>query len=104
MEWVKKVEDLGAGEILLTSVDNDGTMNGLDQNLIKEVTSLVSLPVIASGGTSSIKDISDATKKSKASAVAIGHLLHFDKLSISEIKLGLKDLNIETRIKNEYII
>ena len=61
----KKVEDLGAGEILLTSVDNDGTMNGLDQNLIKEVTSLVSLPVIASGGTSSIKDISDATKRVK---------------------------------------
>ena len=97
IDWVKRVEDLGAGEILLTSVDYDGTMRGLDIELIKKVTSLVSLPVIASGGTSSVDDIVNASIDGNASAIALGHLLHFNKVSIKDIKVGLNNNGIETR-------
>lgn len=86
IEWVKKVEDLGAGEILLTSVDQEGTRKGFDLNLIKECAQLVKIPVIASGGMGKLQDIVDVVQTAKADAVAIADCLHYKRFSIPEIK------------------
>jgi imidazole glycerol-phosphate synthase subunit HisF len=74
-EWVKIVEEAGAGEILLTSIDREGTWKGLDNVLIKQVAEATQLPVIANGGANSIEDISGAVKNAKASAVALGSMV-----------------------------
>lgn len=74
-EWVKMVEDAGAGEILLTSIDREGTWKGLDNILIKQVAEATQLPVIANGGASSIENISSAVKDARASAVALGSMV-----------------------------
>jgi cyclase len=71
------VADLGAGEILLTSIDRDGTMSGYDLDLIAEVADAVSVPVIASGGAGTLQHLSDAVSKAHASAVSVGSLFHF---------------------------
>ena len=76
-DWVKIVEDAGAGEILLTSIDREGTWKGLDNVLIKQVAEATQLPVIANGGANSIEDISTALKTAKASAVALGSMVVF---------------------------
>lgn len=77
LEWAKKVEELGAGEIVLTSVDREGTGNGYDLELINLVASSVSIPVIAHGGPGKLSDISDAVNNN-ADAVAISSILHYD--------------------------
>ena len=74
-EWIKMVEDAGAGEILLTSIDREGTWKGLDYELIMQVTKNTVLPVIANGGANSIEDIGIAVKNSRASAVALGSMI-----------------------------
>ncbi|MBL0198955.1 MAG: imidazole glycerol phosphate synthase subunit HisF [Chitinophagaceae bacterium] len=74
-EWVKIVEDAGAGEILLTSIEREGTWKGLDKVLIKQVAEATQLPVIANGGANSIDDISSVVKNAMASAVALGSLV-----------------------------
>ncbi len=77
--WAKKLQELGAGEILLTSVDREGTWEGLDSELINSITSVVSIPVIAHGGANSIPDIANAVKAGKASAVALGSAVVYQK-------------------------
>ena len=84
--WAKKVEQLGAGEILLTSMDGDGTQNGYDLLLTKAVVEAVNIPVIASGGAGSLKDIYNVFTRGKASAALLASLLHDKKLTIEEIK------------------
>lgn len=84
--WAKKVEKLGAGEILLTSVDFDGTQRGLDINLLKSVSDSVSIPVIGSGGTKNKENINECFKKTNVSALAVGSILHYEKETISNIK------------------
>ena len=79
MEWAKKLENLGAGEILLTSVDREGSWDGFDLELVKEVADAVSIPVIAQGGAGSISDISAVVKEANASAVALGSMVVFQK-------------------------
>jgi cyclase len=79
VDWVKEVEDLGAGEILLTNIDREGTWKGFDLNLIKAVCSNTSLPVIAHGGAGSVKDIVEAVNLGHASAVAVGSLVVYQK-------------------------
>lgn len=76
-EWSKEVQKLGAGEILLTSIDREGTWEGFDLELVKSVSDSVDIPVIAHGGGGSIKDISDAIEYGGASAVALGSLVVF---------------------------
>lgn len=73
--YIKNVENLGAGEILLTSVDNDGVMGGYDLKLVKEVVDTVSVPVIANGGAGSVKDIENVLRISNASAAALGSMI-----------------------------
>lgn len=79
VEWAREVEDRGAGEILLTSIDREGTWSGFDIDLIRSVTGIVSLPVIAHGGAGCVKHIGEAIKRGGASAVALGSLVVFQK-------------------------
>lgn len=78
-EWVKEVENLGAGEILLTSIDREGTWKGLDVELIRKITDSTNLPVIAHGGAGTIQHIDDAVRNGHASAVALGSMVVYQK-------------------------
>jgi len=79
IDWAKEVEDRGAGEILLTSIDNEGTWSGIDLNLTKIIADAVQIPVIAHGGAGTLKHIEDAIKIARASAVALGSMVVFQK-------------------------
>ena len=96
VSWAKRVSDLGAGEILLTSMDGDGTQKGYDLELTKAIANEVSIPVIASGGAGCLEHISEAFIKGNASAALLASLLHDGDLTIQEIKTFLlqKKLNI----------
>ena len=97
ISWAKKVEQLGAGEILLTSMDGDGTQNGYDLSLTKKVVNAVKIPVIASGGAGCLEDIYDVFTEGKASAALLASLLHDKKLSIKEIKSFLSEKKLLIR-------
>jgi cyclase len=86
VEWAYKGWQLGAGEILLTSVDMEGTAKGFDIDLVNRISSMVRIPVIASGGTGSINDVCDVINHGKADAVAMAHVLHYNLLTIDVIK------------------
>jgi cyclase len=77
--WAKQVEELGAGEILLTSVDKEGTWEGFDLELVRSITQAVSIPVVAHGGAGCIQDIADVVNVAKASAVALGSMVVYQK-------------------------
>ncbi len=96
ISWAKEVEDLGAGEILLTSMDRDGTKAGFDLNLTKTISESVNIPVIASGGVGTLNHFVDGVKKGKASALLAASVFHFGKFSISEVKkhLTLNDIDV----------
>lgn len=98
IEYAKKVEKLGAGEILLTSIDFDGTMRGYDIKLIKAVSDSVSIPVIASGGAGSYNHMAKAIQQGHASAVAAASIFHFTQQTPLEAKIYLKKHGIRTRI------
>ncbi len=91
IEWAKKVEELGAGEILLTSMDCDGTKAGYDLELTKAVSESVSIPVIASGGAGEMEHFLDAFQKGKADAVLAASLFHFKEIEIMELKKYLRE-------------
>ena len=97
IEWIKKGVELGAGEILLTSVDQEGTRKGFDISLIQAVTSVVDVPVIASGGMGKPEDFIEAVKSAEADAVAMADLLHYDRATIGDIRLVAQDANIDVR-------
>jgi cyclase len=97
-EWAKKVENLGGGEILLTSMDNDGTKKGYDTDLLKKITNLVNIPVIASGGAGKKEDLFDAFFKGSADAVLAASIFHNKILKISDVKKYLKNCNLSIRI------
>jgi imidazole glycerol-phosphate synthase subunit HisF len=86
LDWAKTVEELGAGELLLTSVDFDGTKKGLDKNLIKSVSEAVGIPIIGSGGAKDKEDVLECFQKTSVSALAIGTILHYEKEQIKNIK------------------
>ena len=86
LSWCKKVFELGAGEILLTSMDKDGTRSGYDLKLLKKVNELVTIPVIASGGAGSKEDFLKAFKQTDVDACLAAGLFHYDELSIKELK------------------
>jgi len=89
LSWVSEVEQRGAGEILLQSVDNDGRCRGFDVELASEVVSLVNIPVVVSSGAGSLDDIKILVEAAKPSGVAIASLLHYDKTTIKDIKNNL---------------
>ncbi len=98
--WAKKAEEFGAGEILLTSMDKDGTKSGFDLDLTSTISKSVSIPVIASGGVGSVKDFFDGIKLGGASAVLAASVFHFKEITISEVKNYLKSRDINVRIDN----
>lgn len=98
VEWAKKVEELGAGEILLTSMDCDGTKAGYDLELTRTVSENVSIPVIASGGAGTLEHFYDAFTEGKADAALVASLFHFKELEIKEVKEYLKDKGVSVRV------
>ncbi len=94
LSWAKKVAELGAGEILLTSMDGDGTQNGYDLELTRSIAEQVSIPVIASGGAGCLDHIFQAFQNGKASAALLASLLHDKDLTIEEIKNYLIERNL----------
>jgi len=95
--WAKKVAKLGAGEILLTSMDRDGTKECFDLELTKKVSKEVSIPVIASGGAGKKEHFFEVFKKGKADAVLAASLFHFNEIKIPELKRYLKEKGINVR-------
>lgn len=86
VQWAKQVVEMGAGEILLTSVDREGTRRGFDVALVKAVTDVVSVPVIASGGMGNAGHLVDVVKQGKANAVAMADILHYRRATLSDIR------------------
>lgn len=98
LSWAKKATKLGAGEILLTSMDKDGTKNGFDIELTKLVSENVNVPVIASGGAGSESDFADIFEKGAADAALAASLFHYGQLRIKDLKKYLKSKKIPVRI------
>ena len=98
IEWAKKCEELGAGEILLTRMDADGTKAGYDNELTRLVAESVNIPVIASGGAGTKEDFYDTLTYGKADAALAASLFHFKELEISEVKKYLRDRNVPVRL------
>ena len=98
LNWVSLAESKGAGEILLTSMDKDGTKKGFDIELVKAVTSEVKIPVIASGGVGELDHLSDGILIGGADAVLAASIFHFGKFSITDVKKHLYSLNIPVRM------
>jgi len=98
IEWAKKVEDLGAGEILLTSMDRDGTKKGYDLDLTRAISENVKIPVIASGGAGKKEHFYEAFTKGKADACLAASLFHFKELTIPELKIYLRNKGIHVRL------
>ena len=96
--WAKRMADFGAGEILLTSMDKDGTKDGFDIELTKNVSEAVNIPVIASGGVGKLDHLVDGIISGKASAVLAASIFHFGEYTIVDAKKILRERNIEVRI------
>ena len=96
--WARKAERLGAGEILLTSIDTDGTNNGYDVDLTKSISNAVNIPVIASGGCGEPKHILDVFKRGNADAALAASIFHYERYTVSQVKEYLQMNNIDIRI------
>jgi cyclase len=97
IEWARRVETLGGGEILLTSMDADGTRDGYDIELTRAVSEAVSIPVIASGGAGSLEHLAQALDAGKASAVLAASIFHFGEFTIAEAKSYLRERGLPMR-------
>jgi cyclase len=97
LDWATRAQKLGAGEILLTSMDRDGTRSGYDIELTRAVSSAVRIPVIASGGAGTLEHFYEALTAGGASAVLAASLFHFGELSIGEVKSYLRSRGLEVR-------
>ncbi|MEY8762230.1 MULTISPECIES: imidazole glycerol phosphate synthase subunit HisF [Clostridium] len=98
VEWIKKAESLGAGEVLLTSMDADGTEGGYDIELTRAVCSAVNIPVIASGGCGSLKDFYRVFNETGADAALAASLFHYGELTVCDVKQYLKDRDVPVRM------
>jgi imidazole glycerol-phosphate synthase subunit HisF len=98
IEWAKKVEALGAGEILLTSMDRDGTKNGFDLALTRAVSDAVKIPVIASGGVGNLQHLADGVSEGRADAVLAASIFHFGEYTVRQAKEYMASRGIEVRL------
>ena len=98
IDWVRHVEKIGAGEILLTSMDRDGTKNGFDNDLNSIITSCLSIPVIASGGAGNVNHLIDGIRIGGVDAVLAASIFHFSEYSITEVKEEMRMAGIEVRL------
>ncbi len=98
VDWAKKVEMLGAGEILLTSMDRDGTKNGFDLALTRAVSDAVRIPVIASGGVGNLQHLADGVSEGRADAVLAASIFHFGEYTVRQAKEYMAERGIEVRL------
>lgn len=98
IEWARKMADYGAGEILLTSMDRDGTKIGFDNKLTRAIAEAVPIPVIASGGVGNLQHLVDGVKQGAADAVLAASIFHFAEFSIGEAKQFMQDQGVEVRL------
>jgi cyclase len=98
LDWTKEVQDRGAGEILITSIDNEGTKSGFDQELCKNVNSVCEIPVIYSGGMKSKNDLENFKDYSDCDGIAVASILHYNETSVHEIKKFAKDISLKVRV------
>jgi cyclase len=99
VEWAIKLEQLGAGELLLTSMDRDGTKSGFDLGLTRAVSDAVGIPVIASGGVGGLQDLADGVIKGHADAVLAASIFHYGQHTVGEAKRFMADLGIPMRLE-----
>jgi cyclase len=97
-EWAKEVEQRGAGEILFTSMNHDGTKNGFANEALAKLSEELNIPIIASGGAGNVQHFIDAFKEGKADAALAASVFHFGEITIPELKKELKKNNIEVRL------
>ena len=97
VEWAKKAEELGAGEILLTSMDTDGCKNGFDIDMLNAVCAVVNIPVIASGGCGKLEHFTEVFEKTECTAALAASLFHFRELTVGEVKAEMKKKGIPVR-------
>lgn len=100
IEWAKIAAEMGAGELLVTSMDRDGTKEGFDLELTRTISEAVNIPVIASGGAGTLKSMKDAIVKGKADAVLAASIFHYGKYTVNDVKDYLENNNVEVR-KND---
>lgn len=98
IEWAKKGVELGAGEIVVNSIDEDGMKNGYDIELLSKITSAVNVPVIASGGAGNMDDFVKAAKQADADGILAASVFHFGEIKINDLKQYMKKQGIEVRI------
>ena len=98
VEWARKMQALGAGEILLTSMDRDGTKVGFNLPLTRAVSDAVNIPVIASGGVGNLQHLVDGVKEGHADAVLAASIFHFGEYTVTEAKQAMRDAGIEVRL------
>ncbi len=98
VEWAKKMQSLGAGEILLTSMDRDGTKSGFDLELTRAVTDALEIPVIASGGVGTLQHLADGVKRGGADAVLAASIFHFGEYTVQQAKEFMAKQGIEVRL------
>lgn len=98
IEWAKKMDDFGAGEILLTSMDGDGTKAGYDLKLTRAVSDAVTIPVIASGGVGNVDHLVEGVTQGKADAVLAASIFHFGEYTVEQTKVAMRKAGIEVRL------
>ena len=98
IEWARKMADFGAGELLITSMDRDGTKEGFDNNLMKSISETVDIPIIASGGAGSLRHLVDGVKDGEADAVLAASIFHYGEYTIQEAKNYMYEHGIEMRL------
>ena len=98
LDWAKKAVELGAGEIVLNSIDADGTRNGYELNLTRMISENVEVPVIASGGGGTVQHLADVLKEGKADAALIASMVHSGGYTVGGIKTDLAKLNVPVRM------
>jgi cyclase len=97
IEWAQRGVELGAGEILLTSVDREGTREGFDCALVEAVASRVPVPVIASGGMGRLEDVAQVVQRGRADAVAMADILHYGRATVGEIRAAALAARLDVR-------
>jgi cyclase len=98
IDWVRQVESLGAGEILLTSMDRDGTKAGFDLALTRAVADAVGIPVIASGGVGTLQHLADGVTQGRADAVLAASIFHYGEFTVRQAKEYMRSHGIEVRL------
>lgn len=98
VSWAQKMENLGAGEILLTSMDRDGTKRGFDIELTRAISDSVNIPVIASGGVGNLQHLADGIQKGHADAVLAASIFHYGEYTVQQAKKFMSDQNIPVRL------